>query len=168
VDDRPRLLHQPGTTEEHDELTWAWRDTTAARARFARSDSIARLFPSKARESALNLFDTQRLTNDLLWPGQTPARQIPVLHQVLTRTPLRLPVLLLLMSDPDIQRELRKAPAATRERPELLPHVLAGQLADRDFEAAAHTLERLDDRQLPMAGLRAYVEQARRETTPTE
>jgi hypothetical protein len=159
VDDRPKLMHQDGTREERDALTWHWRDTTAARRRFLESELIERLWPATMRRESLRHFENQRLLNDLLFPGQTAARQTQVLHQVLHGTPLRLPVLLLLGSDPDIQRALRAASPAQRERPEWLLHRAAGALAERDFAAASALLERTPEEQLLVPNLRAYARQ---------
>jgi spermidine synthase len=159
VDDRPKLIEQPGTREERDTLIWLWRDTAAARRRFLESALIERLWPAAMRRESLRHFENQRLLNDLLFPGQTAARQTMVLHQVLHGTPLRLPVLLLLGSDPDIQRELRAVPEAERERPVWLLHRAAGALAERDFKSARDLLERTPEAQLPMPNLRAYARQ---------
>jgi hypothetical protein len=80
-----------------------------------------------------------------------------VLHQVLHGTTLRLPVLLLLGSDPDIQAALREAPPAEREKPQWLRHMIADRLAARDFAAAHRLLARLPDKQLALPELREYV-----------
>jgi spermidine synthase len=159
VDDRPKLIDQPGTREERDALAWHFRDTTAARRRFLESELIERLWPAAMRRESLRHFENQRLLNDLLFPGRTAARQTMVLHQVLHGTPLRLPVLLLLGSDPDLQRALRAAPQAERERPEWLSHRAAGALADRDFKRARDLLERTPEDQLLVPDLRAYARQ---------
>lgn len=157
TDDQPKRMHQAGTREERDALLWQWRDTNAARARFGESRLIAGLFPQAVRDQSVKMFDTQRLINDLVFPslgGPTPARQTRVLHQVLHGTQLRFPTLLLLKSEPDVQRALREAKG---DRPEWLRHRIAGMLADRDFEAALPLLERLPDDQLAMPDLREYV-----------
>jgi hypothetical protein len=150
-------MHQAGTRDERNALIWQWRDTAAARQRFGHSELIARLWPEGMRDESLRFFDTQRLIDDLLFPEQTAARQSRVLHQVLHGTPLRFPALLLLKSDPDLQRALQAATPALRERPELLRHRVAGLLADRDFPAALALIERMPDDQLAIPDLRQYV-----------
>jgi predicted membrane-bound spermidine synthase len=159
ADDDPKLMHQPGTRDEREALTWAWRDTAAARRRFFQSPLIERLWPASLRRESLRHFENQRLLNDLLFPGQTNARQTGVLHQVLHGTTLRLPVLLMLGSDPDIQRALRSAPPAERERPEWRVHRAALSLAERDFASASALLEGVPQRELPLPDLREYVRQ---------
>jgi predicted membrane-bound spermidine synthase len=159
TDDRPKLMHQPGTREEREALTWHWRDTAAARRRFLASEWIERVWPDVMRRESLRHFENQRLLNDLMFPGQTAARQTQVLHQVLHGTPLRLPILLLLGSDPDVQRALRAASPAERARPEWLLHRAAGALAERDFVAASALLEHTPEDQLLIPNLRAYVRQ---------
>jgi predicted membrane-bound spermidine synthase len=157
TDDQPMRMHQAGTRDERDALAWQWRDTTAARGRFEHSALVARLFPESVRTEALRQFENQRLLNDLLFPGETAARQMRVVHQVLHGTRLRLPVLLLLLSDPDIQRALARAPADVRARPEWTIHLAAGALAERDYPAALELLTRTPDDQLPLPDLREYV-----------
>jgi spermidine synthase len=159
TDDRPKRLHQAGSREDRDALIWQWRDTTASRQRFTSSELIARLWPAGMRQESLRHFETQRLLNDLMFPSQTatPARQTRVLHQVLHGTPLRFPALLLLKSDPDIQRALASAPREVLERPEWLRHRLAGALASRDFSGALALVDQMTDEQLVMPDLREYV-----------
>ena len=68
TDDWPKRMHHAGTREERDALIWQWRDTSAARARFATSELIARLWPPACASEALRQFENQRLINDLLFP----------------------------------------------------------------------------------------------------
>jgi predicted membrane-bound spermidine synthase len=157
ADDWPRRLQRPGTFAQRDELIWQWRDTRAARDRFTTSSLITSLWPAVMRRDALRNFENQRLINDLLFPEQTPARQVQVLDAVLHGTPLELPILLLLNSDPDIQAALARAGAARADRPEWALHRTAGYLADRTFVAAEKSLRAVPDAALPMAGLREYV-----------
>jgi hypothetical protein len=162
-DDRPRAIHAAGTRAERDALLWQWRDTRAARQRFMASPLIERLWPSTLIMRTARNFENQRLLNDLLFPEPTPARQVLVLHDVLLRTPLRLPVLLLLNSDPDIQLELTHAPRSVLGRQELRLHRLAGLLADRDFAGAQALIRDMSDSELPLSGLRSYVERQAQE-----
>jgi hypothetical protein len=160
TDDRPKRVSIPVQREVRDAMIWRWRDTKAARTRFAGSPLIARLFPESVRKESLRQFENQRLLNDLLFPEPTGARQLMVLHQVLHGTQLQLPVLLLLHSDPDSQRVLAQLPAAERDQPEWLLHRAAGELARRDYRAARPLLLRLPREQLPFPELDAYVEDA--------
>jgi spermidine synthase len=159
TDDQPKRLHQSGSREDRDALIWQWRDTSASRQRFTTSELIGRLWPAGMRQESLRHFETQRLLNDLMFPSKTPtpARQTRVLHQVLHGTPLRFPALLLLKSDPDIQRALAAAPPEVLARPEWLRHRLAGVLASRDFTGALALVDTMTDEQLVMPDLRQYV-----------
>lgn len=158
TDDFPKRVTIRGTGDEREALLGAWRDTRAARERFAHSELIRRWFPPSARRQSLQHFENQRLIADLLSPGPTHARQTEVLDQVLMETPLRLPVLLLLRSDPDAERALAGAPNDARDRPELRIHALASALAARDPKRAATVMRDMKDSELPLTGLRTYVQ----------
>jgi len=157
LDAWPKRMFRPGTREQRDELLWTLRDTRAARMRFAQSAFVSRHFPARWQREGLRQFENQRLLNDLLFPGESPARQTGVLDQVLHRTPLTLPVLLLCGSDPDVQAALDKLPAAERDAPEWALHRAAGDLSRRDFAAAAQALAKIGDAPQPVPGLREYV-----------
>jgi hypothetical protein len=157
-DDWPKRIDHPEADSEVTSLIWSWRDTGAARRRFIDSSFIRRHFPPAIREDGPRHFEDQRLLNDLLFPGPTRARQVAVLDQVLHVTPLRLPVLLLLWSDPDIQEAIAAAPSAVQDEPGLALHRLAGFMADRDYPRALQAVRRIDDRELPLPGLRRYIE----------
>lgn len=158
TDDRPKRVTIPGPTSDRDWLIWQWRNTPKARARFEQSALIASLWPSQTFTETTRQFENQRLLNDLLFPEPTQARQTRVLHQVLHGTPLQLPVLLLLNSDPDIQRVLADASPDELLRPEWQAHRLAGKLAQRDFPAALSLLSRIPQSALPYPDLTEYVE----------
>src|SRR4029078_8414506 len=93
-------------TDERKALVTQWRDANAARERFRNSAFVLESFPPNARKQALANFENQRLLNDLVFPGATRARSVAVLDQVLRLTRLRLPALLMLGSDSDVQRGL--------------------------------------------------------------
>lgn len=158
TDDRPRLIHAPGSREDRDALMWQWRDTRKARERFVASSFIATLFPPEIKARGARNYENQRLVNDLLFPEKTPVRQTQVLHQVLTGTRLQMPVLMLLNSDPDVQRELAKAPEAVRAKPEWRVHRLAGLLADRNYSSALELMKDMPKEQLPYPDLIEYVQ----------
>jgi predicted membrane-bound spermidine synthase len=157
VDDRPQLIQERQERAERDALLREWRDTRAARERFAQSALIGSLWPASERAQALPQFDAQHVINELTFPEPTALRHSRALHGLLFGTPLRLPVLLLLGSDPDHQRALARLSARERERPEWLLHRAAGHLADRDLRAASALLERMPPERLPLPDLREYV-----------
>jgi spermidine synthase len=158
-DDWPRRVLAPGSREERDALLWQWRDTRAARARFRQSPLIARLFPVSVRIAAERQFENQRLINDLLFAGPTPARQVAVLDQVLTHTPLRFPVLLLLDSDPDLQRVLAAMPAQVAAQPAWRRERIAGLLAERAFGPALELVQASPEAAPALPGLRQYLQE---------
>jgi spermidine synthase len=158
TDDLPRLIQTPGPREDRDALIWEWRDTRKTRDRFVSSRLIEKLWNAELRARTARQFENQRLLNDLLFPEQTPVRQTQVLHQVLQGTRLKLPVLLMLNSDPDVQAQLAKAPEAVRTRPEWQVHRLAGSLAARDYGAALRVLREMPNERVPLAELLEYVE----------
>jgi spermidine synthase len=160
TDDFPRRLGIKGKPEQREALIWRFRDTAAARKRFKDSALIKSLFPDPVRIEAGRRFEDQRLYTDLILDPNTAARQVGVLSTVLEHTPITLSALLLLNSDPDIQRALRQLGPSQLQRPELMPHRLAGALAARDFKAASWLIKDMRDDQLPMPGLREYIDGA--------
>lgn len=157
TDDFPKLILTKGK-EEKNALVTEWRDTKANRERFRTSPFVARMFPPAARRQIAQHFENQRLLTDLIFPGPTAARQVPVLDQVLYQTPLRLPVLMLLGSDPDVQRALSTVAPEKRNEPALLRHETAKYLVARDAKGALDSLRRTADAAVALPGLRAYVE----------
>jgi len=157
VDDWPKRLGPPTDAAESEALLAEWHDTRTSRSRFQDSRFVAALFPESMRRASLREFEGQRLLDDLLASSPTIARTTRVLHAVLRGVPHRLAPLLLLGSDPDVQRVLAQLSPGERAAPEWLPHVVAGQLADRDVAGALTTLERTPDELLAMPDLRDYV-----------
>jgi hypothetical protein len=158
-DDFPKRITEKGKGERQG-LVLEWRDTKAARDRFQNSAFVVESFPPLARRAALANFENQRLLNDLTFPGETRARRTAVLGQVLGQTRLQLPALLLLRSDPDVQRGLVTLPPAERHQAALLRHGVAGALAARNPSLALEFLREMQDSALPLAGLRDFVESA--------
>jgi predicted membrane-bound spermidine synthase len=158
IDDTPRLIQTPGPREDRDAMIWEWRDTRKTRERFLASPLTERLWPSDLRARTARQFENQRLLNDLLFPEQTPVRQTQVLHQVMQGTRLRLPILLMLNSDPEIQDQLAKAPESVGAQPEWQVHRLAGALADREYGRALRVLREMPKDKIPLTDLLEYVE----------
>jgi spermidine synthase len=158
TDDRPKRLTIALDYQAREALIWQWRDTQKARVRFSNSDWIKGTLPPMIRASTTRLFDTQRLINDLLFPGDSPARQTPVFGQVLKNTPLRFPALLMLNSDPDMQSIVAKLTPEERSKPEWAIDVAAGYLADRDLRLAWKSLQHAPEKAIPLEGLVKFVE----------
>jgi spermidine synthase len=157
TDDFPKLILVKGKDDKA-ALVKEWRDTRANRERFRSSAFVARMFPPGARRQIEKHFENQRLVSDLMFPGAAGARQVPVLDQVLYQTPLRLPVLMLLGSDPDVQRALSTVTPEKRNAPALLRHETARYLVARDAKGALDSLRRTAESAEAIPGLRAYVE----------
>jgi spermidine synthase len=160
TDDRPKRLTIAGNYQSREDLIWKWRDTMKARIRFSNSDWIKTILPPLIRAGTTRHFENQRLVNDLLFPGDSPARQTNVLGQVLRHTPLRLPPLLMLNSDSDIQAIAGKLTAEERSNPEWGVDLAAGYLADRDLRLAWRALQHAPEKAIPLEGLVKFIEDA--------
>ncbi|MET0343876.1 MAG: hypothetical protein ABW252_22875 [Polyangiales bacterium] len=160
-DDHPRRILAPDEPGAKASLLAAWDDTGSARARFDASAHVGALLPERVRRDTRAQFEGQRLLNDLLSRAGGP-RSLEVLDQVLTRTPWTLPVLLMLDSDPDLQRVARSGAVDPAKHPAIWRHRLAGSLAARDYAAALADAGHLRDEALPIRGLRAYLEKKAR------
>ena len=72
---------------------------------------------------------------------------------------MRLPVLLLMNSGPDVQEAMARLPAEQLQRPEWLVPRAAGKLADRDLRSALELLSQLqNETELPIPDLREYLD----------
>ena len=147
VDDRPRRILAPTaypgrTPPDYD----AWFDTDAARERFARSEWVARRWPERLRSASLPYFAVQRAIDHATFAHMALDQDIEALHEVLTRTELRSPVLWLLDSDLDTQRAAHAVSEAAREEPAVLGHLAAGAMAERRFDEAADLFARAEER----------------------
>jgi predicted membrane-bound spermidine synthase len=138
VDDEPHLLRAAprGFVEG---LTEPWRDETAARQRFQTSQLIASLWPEAVRKRTLDYFDEQHLLNQLLFGVPLPGFQkdLAAVDVALTGSDVQLPVLLLLGSDPDLQRAATNRARKHPGDPDAVRHLAVGSLARRDFPRAA-------------------------------
>src|ERR1019366_3854055 len=146
VDDQPARLRLSAADPPAGALVEAWRDEDAARRRFQESPFVAKLWPSELRKRSLSYFHWQRLDNNLLFERPDPgfSKDLGTAASVLAETDLRLPVLLLLGSDPDTQRAVAASVTlGQRADADVLRHREVGLLAERDFSAAADALNAL-------------------------
>jgi len=158
IDDRPKRLTVTGNYQAREDMIWKWRDTSKARIRWSNSEWIKNTIPAVIRYGTARQFETQRLVNDLMFPGDSPARQTSVLGQVLRSTPLRLPPILMLNSDPDIQAIVAELPAEERNKPEWGVDVAAAYLANRDLRLAWRALQNTPEKAIPLEGLVKFIE----------
>jgi hypothetical protein len=147
VDDRPKRITAAVTSVEAQHRLYSeWLDPRTARARFARSPLLDRLWPPELRSASAPFFELQHLL-DSFGEGIRSDRwseRLTDLHALLGRSAARTPVLWLLGSDADAQRIIAAADPETRERPDVQLHLAARALADRDYEAALRALERAE------------------------
>ena len=109
-------------------------DPVRARADFARSPLIRRLWPADLVAATLPRFDEQGMINRVLWEGGKPLRLVSELHAVLTRTSLRTLPLWMLGTDAVKQRIAAEGNDGTGT----VEYLRGAQLlADRDYEGAA-------------------------------
>jgi spermidine synthase len=160
TDDWPARMHQPGKPEDHVAMIDDFRDIGRARERFVLSPAVARLVPAPLRERSLSAFETQSLLDALSYPDAIQLRNSRLLHEVLRKTELRTPVLLLLGSAPEHEAALARLSEMQAEAPAWLLHRAASRLAERDLPGALDLLRRVPEEQLPMPDLTEYVEYA--------
>ena len=144
VDDDPKRLEAArATASDTADLLKEVLDTARARERFSRSPLIGRLWPAGVRAATLPYFETQDLINRFWYELlDKPAPDIEDAHAVLTRSPLKAPVLWLLGSDGDVQRLFEGADSDWLSRPDVQYHRGIGLIAERRFEEAAGAFDR--------------------------
>ncbi len=124
-------------------LNRAWMDASMARDRFERSEWVARIWPSELRDATLASFEMQQVINRATYGISLDRRDVlEAVHQVLTRSHLRSPVLWLIASDGDLQRLLEALPPAEQSDANVQVHLGIGALADRAWKRAALHFER--------------------------
>jgi hypothetical protein len=166
TDDRPKRMQVHRSSDSLRPLLRRLQDVDTARERFRESALVAKLLPPPIRKNGLMRFEFQGLIDAFLFGDAVPSPS-KLLHHLLFDTPLRFPVLLLLHSDPDVQRALAAAPAAERGRPEFAKDRAAGFLSERKFPAALRALEQIPDPGEGDRNLRRYVEYVLRRTPRT-
>jgi spermidine synthase len=157
TDDWPKRMHQPDSQDDRDALIAGFRDIAAARTRFNASELIARLVPQPIREQSVREFETQRVLDALTYREAAQLRDTRLLHELLRKTTLRTPVLVLLGSDPDREAVLERLPPERAQRPAWRMHRVASLLASRELEGALELLRDVPEEQLPMPDLTDYV-----------
>jgi spermidine synthase len=159
TDDQPRRLRAFIDKQEFAPLGAALSDVRAAHERFQRSAWVEAFWPAQHRSHVAALFEVQGLLDQLMSGEPTQLRTTKVLHQMLIRTRLRLPVLLLLESDPDAQAALARLPPERSMRAEWLVPRAAGMLADRDLSGALELLGNVaEEEDLPIPDLLDYLD----------
>lgn len=168
TDNWPRRMHQTEIRARRDALVDAFRDTAAARTRFNSSELIARLIPREMREQSPREFETQNVLDALTFADEAVhISHTRLLHELLRKTTLQTPILLLLGSDPDHQAVLERLPPETAQKPEWLIHRAAARLALRDYAGTLELLRDVHEEDMPMPELLEYVEFAVQRTQHT-
>ena len=157
VDDRPKRIDALSASAEGDaELDRTFQDVEACRERFRTSPLIARLFPPEIIEASLPYFDFQRHINAY---SHAETLSIDRVHDLLTNSPLKAPVLWMLASSADLQRGIEVATPKELGEPALQFHLGVRLLSERSYAAAARVFgEAHADAGLRQQalGLRAY------------
>ncbi len=117
-------------------------DADRCHDRFQRSALVARLWPESLRKKSLDFFHVQAIINNgFVHPtGTDPLRNIQSLHEILTLTSLRFPVLLLMGGPgfPDLDRVLGEVGAqVASHQPGTLFSLGVRSMADRNYVNAA-------------------------------
>jgi len=145
VDDFPRRL-SPGEAGEADHRFYlSFMDATAARDRFARSDFIRTLWPSRIREATLAAFAEQDVYNQsrIGTYGLMRRDVFPLLYHALTETSSPLLPLLVAGSEPREQAAAARAVSKGVASP-LADYLLGlGALARREYAAAEAAFSRV-------------------------
>lgn len=135
-DDHPMRL-SPRVPTKLDPWYFQMMDVAETRAAFAASAWIRAVWPAALRERTLGEFETQRLIN---WgsPGYgEPALFISEVEAILTRTPLRVPVLAAFFTS-DAETGAARRAAARGQEDRFVAELLAfDALGDRDYGRAA-------------------------------
>ncbi|MDJ0789081.1 MAG: spermidine synthase, partial [Myxococcota bacterium] len=137
-----------------------WMDTTAAREGFAASEIVERLWPASLVQGTLAEFDHQAAINAYFTSDRSLGlRNVPGLHEVLSKTGLETLPLWLLGSDDGTLQAAERAHARGRRGLPLDFHRAAGALARRDYERAAAGFGRAAERRnapRPVVHLQVY------------
>ena len=140
TDDDPKLIEAPPSSPaERARFVRTLADTSAARARFASSPFIARVWPERIRAASSAFFDVQAAINAHMYGELLPgSNAIQDVHRVLTTSELKAPVLWRLGSNDDIQRVVSAMPAEWTNPPVQF-HLGVRQLSERQYSAAAES-----------------------------
>ena len=141
-----RLSARLGMDLDHVKLHAEYMDTKNARRRFEASEYVARVFPASIREASLAHFETQELLNRITIPPGSNDQDFGMLHKLVTKTNLRMPILWAHGSTASIERILDRMAEtdadtlATDHR--ALYHQALRAIADRELARAEDLLRR--------------------------
>jgi hypothetical protein len=138
VDDRPQRLRPPRTIEASPAYAWL-TDWSRARDAFASSAWVEARWPPDLRRRTADFFAYQGLRDGLTWAKRRPERKPSraELHRVLTSSSLEALPILLLGSNPDLQRIARDKAARGDGGAWTQSQLAIAALARRDFAAGA-------------------------------
>jgi hypothetical protein len=143
-DDHPgRILPRHPPAENGDPIYRTWMDPAAVRERFRASAFIRDHLSPALRQRTMDQLPAQVMLDDLSVWGHL--NRIVALHAVLTHSSLRTLPLLLMGSEPAVQRIALPAYEAGARGTELELEVGARAMSERDYEAAAEHLARVTD-----------------------
>jgi len=139
TDDHPKRLSSRLSTDLGSIATYAsWMDTSATRKRFEDSAYVRRMFPDSIRDASFDFFLGQealnRITAYSLSSGEV---DFALLHAVLSKTSLEIPILWACGTSIAAQAILRELPQEKVERdPSITYQAAVGAMAERDYVEA--------------------------------
>ncbi len=148
IDDFPKRAYRAfGMRIDLVRMIDQWNNAAAAQARFIKSPLISKLWPEKIRRDSFAYFGFQNILNRH-WSGMRKQDEpvIADLHEVLSKSNLTTLPLWLMGSDADHQGildELEKK-SEISDDPMMQVHLSMKQMAERDYEAAAHSLTKAE------------------------
>jgi spermidine synthase len=143
-DDHPGRIRARYPPEEHgDPIYRSWMEPEAVRGRFESSRYIRALWPAELRRRTVDYFAPQAVFDDLcVWARYN---RIGSLHGVLTLSPLRTLPLLLMGTEPAVQRIAVPLYEAGARDAGLELEMGARAMSERDYEAAARHLAQVTE-----------------------
>jgi spermidine synthase len=152
-DNYPGRLTCPMPTNRERDSVLAWADTTRVVERFSESVYIEKIFPKSLRRATIPYLAYAGQFDDVFL-GRHLDRRYAVLDDVLRSTRLRTFPLLLMASEPKLQKIAHRAMARGIEVPAVLMELGIGCLARRDYAAAESLFRRVmqDDPTISAAG----------------
>ena len=147
VDDFPKRIQTTvGRRMALVQLIDRWTDTTETRQRFLKSELIRDLWPENIRKASLPYFSFLEMLHRL-WFGFR-SQEVPViadLHRALTESYLQTLPLWLLGSHADFERIISEADEEVLDDPLVQARIGMRQIANREYDAAAETLSKVED-----------------------
>jgi len=141
TDNFPKRIVSGGADDQR--LYNIWLDTNAAKERFRNSPDIQQLWPSTWLTKSLPYFDTTKVLTTLGASARSNGffPDFHEIHQLITTTPLKTPILWIMGSSKDEQRLIANLAPEARRDPIIQYHLGIQLLAERSYKEAAIPLK---------------------------